>query len=72
MRFVERLGRKPHGESTKLEPETLAPIIDKLLDDLRHGFIIEDYNGDPKEESLLYHEGYCVVLKRRNRFRSSW
>ena len=64
MGLLERF-RRPEKN---LDPERLSPLVDKLLGDLRYGFITEHFNGDPEAETVLHHESYTVILKRKKAF----
>lgn len=67
MGLLERLRGSPRRETSHLNPELLQRVADKLLEDLKSGFITEIYEGDPVEESFRREEGYTVVLKLGNK-----
>ena len=68
MGILERFKRKPSAETRGLI-ELAGKVADKLLNDLRSGYIAERYNGDvQEEETLLQDIRHSVVLKRGGKY----
>jgi len=77
MKMLERFRRTPRKETVILNREQVGAVVDKLLVDLKGGFIHEMYDGDVDEESCLKQQSYKVVLKGGRYylievFRSRW
>ena len=69
MGILERFIGKPQKEVGVLNREQIGRLVDKLLDDLQNGYIVEDYNGDADdEERLLQDIRNSVVLKRGKKY----
>lgn len=67
MRLLERL-RTPRQETSVLNTERAGEVVDKLLDDLRSGFTIEDNRGCEEDEEKDGEKKFEVVLKGNGRF----
>ncbi|GEM_PF-3981592 len=68
MKMLERFRRTPRKETGILNREQVSSLVDKLLDDSRSGFIVENYSGNAEQESLLREQSYNVVVKGNGKF----
>src|SRR3989344_1256998 len=68
MRLLERLRRvSPQQETSVLNTERTGKVVDKMLDDLRRGFLIEE-TEELEEDEERDNKRFEVVLKGNGRY----